>query len=110
MTRVILRLILFALTVPLIAGGKQKAKWNKWKKKWKKNNQSRVPKNNDILVSSLNFCQDGSCCPESECIVPSGETWVLDTSVNVGALIVRGKLMWDVNVDNLSLRFKHILF
>ena len=110
MKRVILRLILFALTVPLLAEGKPKTKWNKWKNKWKKNKQRDGAKSNEIRVSSLNLCQDRSCCSESECIIPSGETWLLDASMNVGALIVRGKLMWDVNEDNLSLRFDRIFY
>ena len=45
-------------------------------------------------------CQSGN----NQCIVPKDETWVLDTSLDVGELIVQGKFEWDTSKDNLELR------
>jgi len=50
-------------------------------------------------------CQSGS----NQCIVPRDETWVLDTSLDVGELIVQGKFEWDTSKENLELRACRIM-
>lgn len=48
---------------------------------------------------------NGICCPESECTIPEDEDWRLDTDMDVGTLIVHGKLSWDINTPNIELRY-----
>ena len=56
------------------------------------------------------ICQDtGSCCPNSACLIPANELWVIDADMDVGTLEIDGFLQWDENVDDVSLSTNFIL-
>eukprot|EP00440_Ansanella_granifera_P037063 gb/GFBE01040220.1/.p1 GENE.gb/GFBE01040220.1/~~gb/GFBE01040220.1/.p1 ORF type:complete len:1500 (+),score=225.46 gb/GFBE01040220.1/:1-4500(+) len=50
-----------------------------------------------------------ACAAGSHCVVPAGETWLLDSSVQFETLTIRGTLEWDTGKDNLELRAGHVL-
>jgi len=55
-------------------------------------------------------CQNESiCCPDTECIIPSNETWVLDSNMDVGTLTIEGKLQWKRVVADIRLSSNYIL-
>ena len=61
-------------------------------------------------VDGDSMCQDtGSCCPDSACIIPVNELWVIDADMDVGTLEIDGFLQWDENVDDISLSTNFIL-
>jgi len=49
------------------------------------------------------------CTQNSQCVVPAGEHWVFDTSVDVDTLTVKGSLIWNTAIDGLELRACHIM-
>ena len=50
-----------------------------------------------------------SCQGQPHCVVPEGETWVLDASLAVETLTIHGTLRWDVSRANLELRANYVL-
>ena len=56
------------------------------------------------------MCQDtGLCCPDSACVIPENELWVIDADMDVGTLEIEGFLKWDENVDDVTLSTNFIL-
>ena len=49
------------------------------------------------------------CTTDDECIIPTGDEWLLDADMNVGQLTVNGKITWDTSVDGLRLTSSAIL-
>ena len=50
------------------------------------------------------------CHGGGTCIVPPGDTWIVDKNVDLeGPIAVRGSLIWDRNVPDLTLRACGIL-
>ena len=47
-------------------------------------------------------------CP-ADCVVPAGENWLLDTSLQVETLKILGTLEWDQSKENLELRASYVL-
>ncbi|CAK0820097.1 unnamed protein product [Prorocentrum cordatum] len=50
-----------------------------------------------------------ACAPGSRCEVPAGAAWVLDASIDVESLTIRGELRWDTAKDGLELRACHVM-
>mmetsp|Transcript_35303 Transcript_35303/g.94015 ORF Transcript_35303/g.94015 Transcript_35303/m.94015 type:complete len:1048 (-) Transcript_35303:226-3369(-) len=48
-------------------------------------------------------------CSSGPCVVPAGETWILDRSMTVDTLTVSGTLRWDTSVDGLELRSGYVV-
>jgi len=70
-------------------------------------NSKNKPVSNIVVSSNSPFITASSvsiqCGTDSVCIVPDGMTLEMDTDLNVGALIVRGSLVWkDETQSNLS--------
>merc|ERR1719265_1873275 len=45
----------------------------------------------------------------AQCIVPAGETWILDESATLATLTIRGTLQWDTTKEGLELRAGYVL-
>ena len=61
-------------------------------------------------VDGGSMCADtGSCCPDSACLIPGNELWVIDSDMDVGTLEIDGFLQWDKNVDGVTLSSNFIL-
>jgi len=65
--------------------------------------------NQTVVRSSAAVRTRQGCTPGGHCVVPAGETWVLDASMSVATLTIKGTLSWDVSKDGLELRAGHVL-
>ena len=54
--------------------------------------QSSADTNNNGIVTSSDVASQ--CGDNTICIIPFGTTWIVDNSINLGALIVRGSVEW----------------
>lgn len=61
------------------------------------------------LSSTPFFSASSGCAAGSDCIVPAGEHWLLDTDLSVRTLTVFGELSWDTRLDNLRLSAGFVL-
>lgn len=50
-----------------------------------------------------------NCALGSHCVIPSGETWLVDSSAHFETLTIEGTLEWDITKDNLQLRAGYVL-
>ena len=55
------------------------------------------------LANGEKLWSEVGCGSGSECVIPKGETWVLDQNADVDTLTVRGHFLWDTTRDNLRL-------
>ena len=55
-----------------------------------------------VTFVSVNGCQ-------AQCVIPEGEKWLLDASLQVETLTIHGTLEWDLTKQNLELRANYIL-
>lgn len=61
-------------------------------------------------VDGESMCQEtGSCCPDSACVIPEHELWLIDADMDVGTLVIHGLLKWDESVDDVTLSTNFIL-
>jgi len=59
--------------------------------------------------ASVAMRAQAGCASRGHCVVPAGETWVLDSSLDVETLTIKGTLTWDTSKDGLELRAGYVL-
>ena len=65
---------------------------------------TQISESTDSTVSKISTLR----C-DADCVIPAGEKWLLDASLQVETLTIYGTLEWDRSKDNLELRANYVL-